>query len=265
MNLAYYLDDLQERDVMILINKSSDISAMTGAHYYLTELHNFHESELNYLLLFKEPLMVVADEFRWDITVENRSDIMWNIFHKQEALKNGRHALMSEFETPNSGELEQQLQERLADNFAVYKQDIMDLNKDELFKSAAEIASVSEAFAYFSTEHGFIESEVDFLLKFENPLELLSEKWDVGLRNLPHTLDAIFDNQERTLKNGGYTLVSTEPSPIITAKPATARNNAGADGKLSVIEQIRQAAKESRERTTDIKETPGNKKSEPDL
>jgi len=190
------------------------------------------------------------------------SDV-WNIFHKQEALKNGRHALISEFETPNSGELEQQLQERLADNFAVYKQDIMDLNKDELFKSAAEIASVSEAFAYFSTEHGFIESEVDFLLKFENPLELLSEKWDVGLRNLPNTLDAIFGNQERTLQKGGYTLISDEPSPVISAAPA--RNNAGADGKLSVIEQIRQAAKESRERTIDPKETPGKKKSEPDL
>ena len=264
-NLANYFDDLRGRDVIISVDKSSDIAAMTGAHYYLTELHNFHTSELNYLLQFKEPLQVVADEFRWDFAIENRSDIMWNVFHKQDALKNGRHALMSESEIPSFEELEQRLQNRLVDNFAVYKRDMMDLSGEELFKSAAEIASVSEAFDYFSKENGFIESEVEFLLKFENPLEFLSDKWDVGLRDLNHILEGIFDNQGRTLQNGGYALISDESSPIVPVTSANERGKTETNEKLSVMEEIRQAQKNANNRSTEPKETHGKKKTEPDL
>ena len=313
-NLGEYFQTLQGMDGREIAGFSSEIAVMTEAHYYLTEMHNFHTSELDYLMQFKNPLQLVADEFEAD-GIGERSAVMWRIFDRQE---HDEYELVSSSDTPatmpslpasaaaNAQEApgnaeitalheqlieraeqnwhdyryspyvsspdtlfqdavktigrrdaldfiknykdftaeelncllqfadpvdlvadyldpafdisvmpgvlenileeqenfkgyyplaadeatapanalsfedaEQLLQDRLADNFAVYKQDMLELGSDGLFKSAAEIAAVSEAFDYFSTEHGFDESEVDFLLKFENPLEFLSDKWDV--------------------------------------------------------------------------------------
>jgi len=38
---------------MALVNNSLEIASMYYAHYYLVEIHNFHASELEYLLQFK--------------------------------------------------------------------------------------------------------------------------------------------------------------------------------------------------------------------
>ena len=148
---------------------------------------------------------------------------------------------------------------------------MLDLSGERIFKSAAGIASVSEAFEYFSQEHGFSESEVDFLLKFENPLKFISDKWDVGLRNLPQTLDAIFSEQEWTLQNSGYTLVSDETEPMREPVPddqsisALARNYFVTGDKTSVMELIRQS-QGTRDRTVEQKETTDRKNNTgPDL
>jgi len=86
-NLARYMNGFQILGESDVIGVSNEIAAMSGAHYYLSEIHNFHKSELDYLLQFKDPLKVVADEFEWDSANEVRSDVMWKIFHEQGALR----------------------------------------------------------------------------------------------------------------------------------------------------------------------------------
>lgn len=94
INFADYFDSLQGRESsMFLTDLSSQIAAIAGAYGYMTEIHNFHPSELNYLLQFQNPLRVVADEFEWESAVETRSDVMWSIFHKQDAINNGKYPL----------------------------------------------------------------------------------------------------------------------------------------------------------------------------
>ena len=412
-NLGEYFQTLQGIDGKEIAGFSSEIAVMTEAHYYLTEMHNFHTSELEYLMQFKNPLQLVADEFEAD-GIGERSTVMWRIFDRQE---HDEYELVSSSDTPatmpslpanaaaNAQEApgnaeitalherlieraeqnwhdyrhssytsspdtlfqdavktigrrdaldfiknykdftaeelncllqfadpvdlvadyldpafdisvmpgvlenileeqenfkqyyplaedtavlkaaglsfedaEQLLQDRLADNFAVYKPEILDMSREAIFNSAAEIAAVCEAFDYFSREHIFDESEVRFLLKFENPLEYLSDKWDVGLRDLSHTLDGIFNNQERTLENGGYTLISGADEPdddssstaTATAMPMLPRQSANekttpADDKPSVMAQLQQARQASRENPVPPKDPLARNKSEPDL
>jgi hypothetical protein len=167
----------------------------------------------------------------------------------------------SEVMQPNLEELEQRLRDRLEKNYNVYKREMMDLSKDKLFEAAAEIAQIQESYEYFTKEYFFEESEISFLLKFKTPLELISDKWGEQFRDVSTTIRAIFGDQERTLENGGYILASDEPEPA----SELARNVANNDGKTSVIERIRRAAEEKKERPAapDIKNN--RKKSEEEL
>jgi len=94
LKLTDYLESLQGRDPVALVDNSLEISAMTYAYYYMSEIHGFKKSELEYLLRFQDPLRVVANEFEWENAVDNRSEVMRNVFHKQEALRSGRHPLL---------------------------------------------------------------------------------------------------------------------------------------------------------------------------
>lgn len=71
-----------------LIDNSREITAIKDAHYYLTESHGFEPKEANYLLLFQNPLQVVAD--KWLERTEDLSDFSFalnEVFDKQDALR----------------------------------------------------------------------------------------------------------------------------------------------------------------------------------
>jgi hypothetical protein len=71
-----------------LIDASREITAIKDAHYYLTESHGFEPEEIDYLLLFENPLQVVAD--KWLERTEDLSDFSFaldEVFDKQDALR----------------------------------------------------------------------------------------------------------------------------------------------------------------------------------
>jgi hypothetical protein len=71
-----------------LIEDSREITAIKDAHYYLTESHGFEPEEIDYLLLFENPLQVVAD--KWRERTEDLSDFSFaldEVFDKQDALR----------------------------------------------------------------------------------------------------------------------------------------------------------------------------------
>ena len=246
-----------------IYHQAIKVVSRRDACQFIKDYDGFTAEQINCLLQFADPVDLVGDYLDPKSEIDEMPGILASIRVDQENLKQ-HYALARDPAAPGIEELEQRLRDRLSENYSVYKRDMLDLSKEELFKSAAEVASVSESFEYFTQEHGFTESEVDFLFKFENPLELISDKWDVGLRNLTHTLDSIFSDQERTLEKGGYTLMPDEPAPA-PAAPELPQKATESGEKLSVIERIRQAAKEARERPNATKDTPGHKKPGPEL
>jgi hypothetical protein len=75
---------------------------MSDAHYYLTAHHVFEESELDYLLLFQDPLEVVTDV--WALRREDISDFSFalhDVFDKKDAL-HGNYALAEDTDEARS-------------------------------------------------------------------------------------------------------------------------------------------------------------------
>jgi len=93
-NFTVYIDSLRNQDTETLAGTSSEIAAMAGAHYYMSEIHNFHTSELEYLLQFQNPLQVVGDAFQIS-GMDDYSDVMWDIFDRQDALQ-GNYPLVKD-------------------------------------------------------------------------------------------------------------------------------------------------------------------------
>jgi len=99
-NLTDYMGSIKHLEGVELTQISSRIAVMAEAHNYLIGQHNFHPSELEYLLQFKNPLEVVADEFDSQVPNDLRHTEMWRIFDKQEALAGG-YELVTESTRPS--------------------------------------------------------------------------------------------------------------------------------------------------------------------
>ena len=87
-NLAEFRANWAAMSSDALIDSSREITAIKDAHYYLTESHGFEPEEANYLLLFQNPLQIVAD--KWLERTEDLSDFSFalnEVFDKQDALR----------------------------------------------------------------------------------------------------------------------------------------------------------------------------------
>lgn len=113
-NLTEYLGALHSQDGVSVADMSSEIAAMAGAHYYLSEIHNFHTSELRHLLQFQNPLEVVGDAFQMS-GMDDYSDIMWDIFDRQDGLQvdYARAPESKEFPQEQAGESKRSILQQL--------------------------------------------------------------------------------------------------------------------------------------------------------
>ncbi|MDR0905507.1 MAG: DUF3848 domain-containing protein [Oscillospiraceae bacterium] len=151
---------------------------------------------------------------------------------------------------PAEDTLRDTLTSRLDANFTFYKEEqLRELSKDGIFEAAAEIAVICQAHEYFRDEHEFTNGQAEFLLKFQNPLEVVSNRWSDG-QSVRSMVNAIFSEQERTLQKGGYEL----------APDNSAKGEPDAERQPSVVETIRNAKREPQE-----KSAPKNKKHEQEL
>lgn len=233
------------------------------AFFFIKEYGGFTAEQVNCLLQFANPVDLVAGYLDPKSDISDMPGILASIRDDQENLKQ-HYALITDPAASRFEELEQKLRDRLEENYEVFKRDMLDQSKEGVFYSAPEIHQVMEAYGYFSQEHRYIESDVDFLLKFENPLELVSDRWITAPLAYTQIVDSIFNDQERTLQKGGYTLMPDDPDTA-PAAPETPQIAADTDEKPSVMERIRQAAKDAKERPAAPKDTPGHKKSWPEL
>lgn len=87
-NLADFKQKWEAESKTGLIEISREITAVKDAHHYLTERHGFDDDEADYLLLFDNPLQIVAD--KWLDRMEDLSDFSFaldEVFDKRDALR----------------------------------------------------------------------------------------------------------------------------------------------------------------------------------
>ncbi len=71
----------------------------------------------------------------------------------------------------------QQLIDRLTENYADYRAELLLRDRQELIDGADRIAKTAEVFQYF-TGHSLTEPEVTYFLNFQNPLEVAVDHWE---------------------------------------------------------------------------------------
>lgn len=79
-------------------------------------------------------------------------------------------------------ERQEKLMGRIEKNFADYKTSVLKLDKQSIFDKAAEIAAVKRVSHYMINIHGYYEKEIDYLLKFQDPLKLVADRYQINLR-----------------------------------------------------------------------------------
>jgi len=102
---------------------------------------------------------------------------------------------------------QEKLMRRIEKNFADYKASVLKLDKQSIFDKAAEIAAVKRVLHYMTNIHGYYERDIDYLLKFQNPLKLVADRYQVNTRAYLHDVIArICDTQDIT---GDYPFMPT--------------------------------------------------------
>ena len=77
------------------LKDSTEIAAMNNSFSYLKREHKYELPEVQYLLKFTNPLMVIADYWQRLSETAAPAEIMREIFDKQDALRSGKYALIS--------------------------------------------------------------------------------------------------------------------------------------------------------------------------
>lgn len=244
-NLHEYFDSLAADTVHDIANMTPEIAAVAGAHYYLTEIHNFHTSELEYLMRFQNPLSVVADKFEIS-GMDDHSDIMWDIFDRQDALQ-GDYPLMPD---PASDDArKQELFQRLDSNLSEYREGLMSAEKADIINMAGEIAARYEVRDYLKNSYEFQPGEVDYLLQFKHPLAVVSKGWPETVDDLVDMRDVVRDILGEKTGHGDFLKVD---APVESPAPERLPE------KLSVMERIRQARADAKDNPTPRRDAPGN-------
>ena len=101
-----------------------------------------------------------------------------------------------------------------------------------------EISAVNDAYKYLTTEHGFNEPEVEYLLKFQNPLRVVADCWPIPdrLTDIPHIMWEIIDKED-ALNSGNYALITD-----ITEKQSSVVNETSE--KPSLLAQLDENVRE---------------------
>lgn len=105
-------------------------------------------------------------------------------------------------------EQQSRLFERLDKNLCDYHEDLMGFGKQEIIEMAARAAAVSDVYSYITTKHDFQNGEVEYLLNFQNPLEVVTDAWEprlADLSDLGFTIRSECDRQEAL--RGNYALM----------------------------------------------------------
>lgn len=120
-------------------------------------------------------------------------------------------------------DLKQQLTERLQENYSDYHNHLLGFEPWALIDMAGRIAHTKEVLDYLTTErYTFREGEAEYLLRFVNPLEVVTDAWEVqraDINDLDFIMHSVCDHKDALadypLMNSGGDRPASEKKPSI--------------------------------------------------
>lgn len=78
----------------------------------------------------------------------------------------------------------QQLIDRLNKNLSDYHAHLLGFGKQEIIDMAARAAAMADVHMYLTGQYAFNDGESEYLLNFQNPLEVVTDAWEVRIADL---------------------------------------------------------------------------------
>ena len=88
---------------------------------------------------------------------------------------------------------------RLTQNLAEYHSHLLGFDRQAIIDMAGRISAVNDAHFYLTEHHTFDEAQIDYLLQFQNPLEVVADAWHrrtEDISDMDFALNEVFDKQD---------------------------------------------------------------------
>jgi len=108
---------------------------------------------------------------------------------------------------------ETQLINRINRNFMDYKAKMLKLDGQRIFEKAEEIAAYTQAHWYLTVDHHYEPEELDYLLLFQNPLEVVADRYQNEVRCVNDVLELIVRAGNKRDALGDYPLMKKHGEP----------------------------------------------------
>ena len=148
-----------------------ELQQLAELHYYLKVSHPFTPAEVEALLSFKDPLNVAR--WCWEENTHAHSFPICELLQTIGADKR--------FEKEPSESREQNKRQELiallGQNLYAYQEKLQGGSRTELIDKCEEIAATMAAYKFMAEDYHPTEEEIDCLLRYDNPLELLCSYW----------------------------------------------------------------------------------------
>ena len=168
--LRAHADALNSNDIGSIYN----IQQLVEVHLYLKTEHEFTAAEVEALLAFKDPLDVAR--WCWEENTHKHSFPICELLKEIHADDRFEPAER----TSPLNEKYVELVKLLGRNLNDYKAKLLNLDKEALIDRAAEIAAATAAYGFMAEGYVPKMEEVDFLLRFDNPLQVIQDYWPSG-------------------------------------------------------------------------------------
>lgn len=119
------------------------------------------------------------------------------------------------------------LMDRLTQNLNDYHTKLLGMEKEALISSAVDIGAVYDAHYYMTEHHSFDNAQMDYLLKFQDPLQMVADSWRLrtdDINGIHFALRDVFDNKD-----------THQRYPLATQ---SSQQRATKDGKPSIKERL---------------------------
>jgi hypothetical protein len=136
---------------------------------------------------------------------------------------------------------------------------MLSMSGSDIFSAAIEVAHTQQAFEYLTKEHEFTNEEIDFFLKFLDPLDMVCDRMDAEGGNAAHAVETVFGARKWILEYGSFVQMSEVAPPTVAETPG----KSVATEKPSMLDRLRKAREKVKNNPVPHKDTP-NKAQEPE-